>query len=126
MKRKWITIDIDLGSWGITKDDSCMWAGADSLIAEVEVGGTFEQLLESATITFTDQDGGEAGQVPFDGSYMTTAQYEAIEQELAAKWAKEMDKLLPIKLPETSPDDDYDPTPWCACCGSMTRRGACD
>ena len=94
--QQWTSIEIDLRDWGITRDTS-LWCGADCLLAEVHVGETFQDLLENAAITFVDQDGGDAGIIPFDGSYLTKAQYDTLEQELACRWAQEVDNTMPNK-----------------------------
>ena len=88
-----ISIELDISSYGIVKDTP-WWIGADSVLAEVPVEGSFDDLLESAWVSFSDQDGGEAKPTPFDGSYMSDVQFESITEELRQRWMTEKQKLI--------------------------------
>lgn len=77
-----ITLELDLKDWDITVEEE-RWASAELLVG---TGATLSELIDDARIFFADQDGGEAFDVAFDGSYLTDQQVESINSELTRLW----------------------------------------
>lgn len=91
VKNHEFSIELNIEDWCVERYDDGPWAQADLVVAS---GTTFEEALDDAEVFFVGDDGDNCFSTPFDGSYMSTATYEAIERELAALWAREVDRVL--------------------------------
>lgn len=78
-------IEIDISDRCIDDSDHGYWRGASTLVSE---GDSLDELLDNATIYWSDQDGGEAGESEGDDDWCA----ELIQTEYYKKIAKDICK----------------------------------
>lgn len=119
-------------NFDLTVDRECdryepRWSSYDGLQA---YGDTLEELLENASISIIDQDGGELDTCEADEPWM----HELIVEAYWKQNGKTLDSAgketfndfvarMEREAPPVGLDSaDYDPTPWCAVCGAQVPK----
>lgn len=87
MKPKPFYIEIDLSKYDISKDDSCMWQGADLLVSE---GEDLQDLLHNAEVYWSNRHGLIASKTSFDDKRIATSVNRMLEQLLINHYFRQL------------------------------------